>query len=159
MKVNSQLKYSPQSTVKPLYLFDVINYTVKGQANFKQNTHNRKINVMLWYFIGQDFDRGRSSAYIIYWSATPLKRMLVRQRSKDKERKKPQSTAGLKVLMNIAGQRKKRRYSVDLLVKNILYRIARNVGGVKLWRINKTLHWRKKLWRIANLEDSDQAEI
>ena len=32
--VNS--KCSPQSTVKPLYLFDVINYTVKGQANFKQ---------------------------------------------------------------------------------------------------------------------------
>ena len=37
------------------------------------------------------------------------------------------------------------------------YRIARNIGGVKLWRISKILHWRKKLWRIANLED--QAEI
>ena len=32
------------------------------------------------------------------------------------------------------------------------YRIARNVGGVKLWRISKILHWRKKLWRITNLE-------
>ena len=29
------------------------------------------------------------------------------------------------------------------------YRIARNVGGVKLWRINEILHWRRKLWRIT----------
>ena len=47
-KLTVNLKYSPQLTVKPLYLFDVINYTVKGQANFKQKTHNRKINAMLW---------------------------------------------------------------------------------------------------------------
>ena len=39
----------------------------------------------------------------------------------------------------------------------IYYRIARSVGGVKLWRISKILHWRKKRWRITNL--GDQAEI
>ena len=37
-----------------------------------------------------------------------------------------------------------------------MYRIARNVGGVKL-RISKILHWRRKLWRITYF--GDQAEI
>ena len=34
-----------------------------------------------------------------------------------------------------------------------MYRIAQNVGGVKLWRISKILHWRKNFgesptWKI-----------
>ena len=33
----------------------------------------------------------------------------------------------------------------------MLYRIARNVCGVKLWRISKNIALAKKLWRIANL--------
>ena len=39
----------------------------------------------------------------------------------------------------------------------IVYRIARNVGGVKLWRINEILHWRRKLWRITYF--GDQVEM
>ena len=37
------------------------------------------------------------------------------------------------------------------------YRVARNVGGVKLWRINEILHWRRKLWR--KIYFGDQVEM
>ena len=48
MKVNSQFEIlSTVNSQATIYLFDVINYTVKGQANFRQKTHNCKINVML----------------------------------------------------------------------------------------------------------------
>ena len=40
-----------------------------------------------------------------------------------------------------------------------VYRIARNVGGVKLWRINEILYWRRKLWRITYFGDHDQVEM
>ena len=33
------------------------------------------------------------------------------------------------------------------------YRIAQNVGGIKLWRISKILHWQRKLWRITYFGD------
>ena len=42
-------------------------------------------------------------------------------------------------------------------VHNATYRIARNIGGVKLWRINEILHWRRKLWRITYF--GDQVEM
>ena len=37
-----------------------------------------------------------------------------------------------------------------------MYHIAQN-GGVKLWQISKILHWQKKLWQIANLENQGEA--
>ena len=45
-------------------------------------------------------------------------------------------------------------YIVNFIIVLIYtYRIARNVGGVKLWRINEILHWRRKLWRITYFGD------